>query len=586
MTIDFSPTIVQQVNLTTIKRFKLSVAVTFTIVWLTFSAAAAQATPPQSCATLKNKLSRVDSPLALQSVFSSGVIKPLRKYRRARKFLFSQVAPLRASGSIEALYTGKQKPKQKRVPSGFNCEHLWPRAWMSKRGSSSFRKQEADLHNLFPSEIRVNSRRGHLPFGEVKRVTYRAAAPSKIGLNVEGKEVVDVRIERRGDVARSLIYMAARWSLAFPRSQSIAVLSRWSKSDPPDEGEQRRDQRITQLQGNSNPLVSCPELTDTTLRLLARFSLASHSGIDHQSRSDQTKHTQEQSPADGQPDTPSTASQLGYYWMAQQGDLPSDLDTIEDRFPAPYGALRESVSPTSFAAWLRGLPLSPKGSPVLLFNGDLKGRQDVHEAVINIDIGKRDRQQCADAAIRFRAEYLYARERARIKPQVPIHFNYTTGDRISFKRWAKGQRPRVKEKRIKGRRRWEVTWRGGKRRGRSYSNFRAYLDNIFSYAGTASLSAELPKRSPEQIRAGDLYLQGGFPGHAVIVIDVADHPTLGRLMLLAQSYMPAQSPHILKNPSNPKLSPWYQVPASGMLITPEWVFKATDLHRFRGHDRK
>ena len=34
-------------------------------------------------------------------------------------------------------------------------------------------------------------------------------------------------------------------------------------------------------------------------------------------------------------------------------------------------------------------------------------------------------------------------------------------------------------------------------------------------------------------------------------------------MLLAQSYMPAQSPHILKNLNNPELSPWFKVPQRG-----------------------
>ena len=139
---------------------------------------------------------------------------------------------------------------------------------------------------------------------------------------------------------------------------------------------------------------------------------------------------------------------------------------------------------------------------------------------------------------------------------------------------------------MKGRRKWVVSWRRGRQRGDDYTHFRAYLENIFSYAGTASLSAELPRRSPEEIRAGDLYLQGGFPGHAILVVDLADHPQYGRLMLLAQSYMPAQSPHILKNPNDPQLSPWYRVPTRGQLFTPEWDFDARDLYRFRGKDRK
>jgi hypothetical protein len=40
---------------------------------------------------------------------------------------------------------------------------------------------------------------------------------------------------------------------------------------------------------------------------------------------------------------------------------------------------------------------------VLLYNGAPKFRQDVHAAVIDIDVGTRDLQQCADATMRLRA---------------------------------------------------------------------------------------------------------------------------------------------------------------------------------------
>ncbi len=53
--------------------------------------------------------------------------------------------------------------------------------------------------------------------------------------------------------------------------------------------------------------------------------------------------------------------------------------------------------------------MKPAGAPVLTYTGAPKWRQDVHVAVIDIDVGKRDLQQCADAIMRLRGEWLYGR---------------------------------------------------------------------------------------------------------------------------------------------------------------------------------
>jgi len=194
--------------------------------------------------------------------------KPRWRYRGAKKKLFSEVAPTAGDGMIEALYTGETRaPNGHKAPSGFNCEHLWPRAWMGGRRDPLFREKEADLHNLFPSVMRVNSRRGHLPFGLVKTPTTDIASPSVIGTSDGRGERIQPRPERRGDVARALVYMASRWQLRWP-SPHRDLLIEWSKQDPPDERERRRDERISALQGNGNPLVRCPEALPELLALL------------------------------------------------------------------------------------------------------------------------------------------------------------------------------------------------------------------------------------------------------------------------------------------------------------------------------
>jgi hypothetical protein len=280
-----------------------------------------------------------------------------------------------------------------------------------------------------------------------------------------------------------------------------------------------------------------------------------------------------------QAETPSSNPPLyeRYIWLKHMEETTTlnESDRLSQRIPPPSGATRVDLPPESFGAWLRGLPLASSNTPVYLFNGTLKPNQGVHEAVIKIDVGERDLQQCADAIIRLRAEFLYAQS-----PRGEISFQYTTGDEIPFKRWARGERPKVEEYKKRGRRRWRVRWRKSRHRGEGYIQFKRYLKNIFTYAGTASLSRELKKRNPREVQVGDLYLQGGFPGHAILVLDLAKHPKYGLIALLGQSYMPAQDPHVLKNLNQPELSPWFVIPTSRDLDTPEWTFQATDLYHF------
>ena len=78
------------------------------------------------------------------------------------------------------------------------------------------------------------------------------------------------------------------------------------------------------------------------------------------------------------------------------------------------------------------------------------------------------------------------------------------------------------------------------------------------------------------------FIQGGSPGHAVLIMDVAKNPsTQDKMFLLAQSYMPAQDIHILKNEVNKEDSPWYSLDEiDEHLSTPEWTFNRDDLKYF------
>ncbi len=241
---------------------------------------------------------------------------------------------------------------------------------------------------------------------------------------------------------------------------------------------------------------------------------------------------------------------------------------LADRFAPPSGFVRVPVSPASFAHWLRGLPLRPPGSKVRLHNGAARANQTGQLAVIDIDVGRRDLQQCADAAIRLRAEYLYGRRRYS-----SIAFQFTSGDLARFDRWADGWRPRIAGNRVR--------WVRRAPSGTGRASFGGYLRTVFTYAGTISVRRETTAVRPRDLRAGDLFVQAGSPGHAVIVVDVARHPNSGEIVfMLAQSFMPAQSVHILRNPESAGATPWFRLHPGRPLRTPDWTFRATDLRRW------
>jgi len=247
---------------------------------------------------------------------------------------------------------------------------------------------------------------------------------------------------------------------------------------------------------------------------------------------------------------------------------PASTSTLASRIPPPAGFRRRALTAGSFGAWLRGLPVREGRPDVRLHDGSFKKTRTAHHAVIDIDVGERDLQQCADSIIRLRAEYLLASGCAD-----EIVFNFTSGDPAPWTRWESGERPIIEDNR--------AVWKMTHAPGAGYDSFRRYLDVVFTYAGTASLARELtPVADPRHVEPGDVFIEGGFPGHAVLVVDAATDERGDRVFLLAQGYMPAQEMHVLVNPMENDIDPWYRARRTGPLVTPEWLSHHESLRRF------
>lgn len=232
--------------------------------------------------------------------------------------------------------------------------------------------------------------------------------------------------------------------------------------------------------------------------------------------------------------------------------------TLQTRFNAPEGFARKPVGPNSFAYYLRNLPIKPAGTPVRYYNGSVKSKP-VYQAVVDMPISNKDLQQCADAVMRLRGEYLFS-----TKQYDKISFNLTNGFKVEYTEWMKGNRVMVNGN--------QTYWKKTASPSNTYTDFKNYMEFVFMYAGSLSLSKELTAKSIQDMDIGDVFIVGGSPGHAVIVVDMAEDKNGQKVFMLSQSYMPAQETQILKNPADAGISPWYKLDFGETLNTPEWTF--------------
>ena len=236
--------------------------------------------------------------------------------------------------------------------------------------------------------------------------------------------------------------------------------------------------------------------------------------------------------------------------------------------PVPRGYERAVVAEASFGEWLRKIKLK-SDSRIFLYNGQPRGNQSTHFAVLDMPVGEKDLQQCADAILRLRTEYFFSHHYLD-----SIHFRATDGTELSFAKWLKGERYQQKENHL-------VPYHINVSTNNQRMQLEKFLEVVFNFYGTMSLSKDTkPVKEFNDLGIGDIFIRAGSPGHAMIVLDVAVNSDGQKIFMLAQGLMPAQSIHIVKNPMDYKMSPWYKVNANHQVSTPDWVFYCNQIHRW------
>lgn len=191
-------------------------------------------------------------------------------YARARDAMFGDVDDVKGNNNVADIYSGRVEKnvdgRKSAFSHGLNAEHTWPQS----QGATGI--AQSDLHQLMPSDIDYNGRRGHLPYGEVKNVEFSTPhvqgveGVSRLGTDAQGTRVWEALPGVRGDIARGLLYFYTRYNndrpgdyTTQPFQYELGTLLKWDKEDPVDAGERERNERIFKVQGNRNPYVDHPE---------------------------------------------------------------------------------------------------------------------------------------------------------------------------------------------------------------------------------------------------------------------------------------------------------------------------------------
>ncbi|SDW36945.1 protein of unknown function (4846) [Lutibacter oricola] len=242
---------------------------------------------------------------------------------------------------------------------------------------------------------------------------------------------------------------------------------------------------------------------------------------------------------------------------------------VKDRVIIPAGFERKTSKVGSFESYIRNYTLKPFGAKVINYDGSHYFNQIGHFGVLDIPVPENGLQQCADALIRIRSEYLWTTNKKN-----KIGFNFTSGHYCSWIKYAEGYRPKVKGN--------KVTFHKTATKNHSKENFYKYLNLIYMYSGTISLFNEMTRvNSIKNLQVGDMLIVGGSPGHVVMIGDVIKNDKGEKLFLLFQGNTPAQSVHLLKNLDDISISPWYNLELNSEVNIPGYTFYSSKFIRFK-----
>ena len=256
-------------------------------------------------------------------------------------------------------------------------------------------------------------------------------------------------------------------------------------------------------------------------------------------------------------------------YVSAPSHINDEGQTVAARVRVLDSFTRVEAVASSFSRYVQHYALKPAEAEVVNFDGNSYWYQEGHVGVLDIPVPSNGLQQCADALIRIRSEYLWEHGQ-----KDKIGFKFTSGHYCSWSKYAAGYRPTVNGN--------KVTFSKKATPNTSKDNFYKYLNLIYTYAGTYSLAQELPEvNNLSDVEIGDILVYPGFPGHVMMIADIIENQKGERRFLFFQGNTPAQSVHIIKNSANRGESPWYNLRGLTSLETPIYTFSSFKIVRFK-----
>jgi endonuclease I len=187
------------------------------------------------------------------------------------------------SGRILDIYQNRTFIKYGAGNTEYDREHVWPKSYGFPDEGGSY--PYTDCHHLHLCDTSYNSARGNLIFDDCAGgcTSYTADYyDDQGGVNLRDGDSWEVWDGRKGDIARSMLYMDVRYEggvgepdLILTDNQSLiqttstnasvaymgllSTLLQWHADDPVSPREMTRNDRVQSYQGNRNPFVDHPE---------------------------------------------------------------------------------------------------------------------------------------------------------------------------------------------------------------------------------------------------------------------------------------------------------------------------------------
>lgn len=161
---------------------------------------------------------------------------------------------------------GYQVRKQQKRASRIEWEHIVP-AWhfghqmqcwqdggrKACKKNPTFKQMEGDMHNLVPAIGEVNGDRSNYSFSEWNGIANQYGQCEML-VDFKGRKVQPPQ-QSRGPIARAYLYMEQQYDFKLSK-QDQRLYQAWNKRFPTTRWECKKNEKVTKLQGNSNPFIT------------------------------------------------------------------------------------------------------------------------------------------------------------------------------------------------------------------------------------------------------------------------------------------------------------------------------------------